>query len=105
MNYKVLVDDNFHYMDDSERYELGEFLTLDEAIEASRKIVDEYLLSVYKPGMTAAELLESYTSFGEDPFISTKEPSQTGVLFSAWGYATARCAEMCQSTEGHNPGG
>ena len=28
--YTVLVNDNFHYMDESERYELGSFETLDE---------------------------------------------------------------------------
>jgi hypothetical protein len=27
--YRVMVDDNFHYMDESERYTLGEFKTLD----------------------------------------------------------------------------
>lgn len=30
--YKVMVDDNFHYMDESERYELGIFPTAEEAI-------------------------------------------------------------------------
>ena len=35
-----MVDDNYHYMDESERYQHGEFATLDAAIEAARKIVD-----------------------------------------------------------------
>ena len=29
MTYKVFVDDNFHYMDESERYALGEYATLE----------------------------------------------------------------------------
>ena len=32
MNYTVFVDDNFHYADEDERYKLGAFDTLDEAI-------------------------------------------------------------------------
>lgn len=30
--YRVMVDDNFHYMDEDERYELGIFSTADEVI-------------------------------------------------------------------------
>ena len=100
MPYKVLVDDNFHYMDESERYEHGEFTTLDAAIEASRKIVDEYLLSAYQPGMTTAELLTSYVFFGEDPFIIAKDEKESGVLFSARDYARQRIEAMCGPGDG-----
>ena len=95
MTFKVFVDDNFHYMDESERYELGEFPTLDAAIEASKKIVDEYLLSAYQPGMTAQALFGSYASFGEDPYVIAVQWKQTEVLFSAWDYAKRRCDELC----------
>ena len=96
MAYRVLVDDNFHYMDQSERYALGEFPTLDAAIEASRKIVNDYLLSAYHPGVTAQALFASYTSFGEDPHIVALAPEEeTAVLFSAGDYAKHRCDEMC----------
>ena len=57
MPYRVLVADNFHYMDESERYELGQFATLADALAASCRIVDEYLLSAFKPGMTSQQLL------------------------------------------------
>ena len=95
MTYKVFIDDNFHYMDESERYLLGEFPTLAEAIEVAKKVVNDYLLSAYKPGMTAQELCASYTSFGEDPFIINTLTREGGVLFSAWDYATLRCNEIC----------
>jgi hypothetical protein len=95
MIYKVFVDDNFHYMDESERYELGEFPTLDAAIEASKKIVDEYLLAAYQPGMTAQALFGSYTSFGADPYIVAMPSKETEVLFPAWDYAKRRCDELC----------
>lgn len=102
-HYKVLVDDNFNYMDESERYELGEFPTLDAAIEASQRIVDEYLASACQPGMTADALLTSYLMFGEDPFIIATESEQGGVLFSARDYARRRCEEMCPPAGGQPP--
>lgn len=91
MPYVVFIDDNFHYMDESERYRHGEFATCDEAIAACQKIVDAYLESAYKPGMTAAELFTSYTFFGEDPFIRTDDEQ---CKFSARTYASARCQAM-----------
>jgi hypothetical protein len=36
--YVVFVDDNFHHMDESERYKLGEFSSCEEATEACKKI-------------------------------------------------------------------
>lgn len=99
MTYKVFIDDNFHYMDESERYALGEFPTLDAAIEASKKIVDEYLLSAHKPRISAQDLYVTYTLFGEDPFIIAEPSEGGGVLFSAWDYARRRCNELCDPVE------
>jgi hypothetical protein len=90
--YRVLVDDNFHYMDESERYTLGEFASYEEAEEACRRIVDEFLLDAYKPGMDAKSLYELYTMFGDDPFITSADRART---FSAWDYARMRCGEIC----------
>jgi tetratricopeptide (TPR) repeat protein len=61
--YRVMVDDNFHFMDESERYTLGEFKTLETAIAACRNFVDRDLDHFFKPGMTAKELYSYYTSF------------------------------------------
>jgi hypothetical protein len=87
-----MVDDNFHYMDESERYFHGEFATCAEALAACRVIVDEYLLSAYKPDMTAIQLWSSYSNFGEDPFILTSDEQ---CRFSAWTYARERCDALC----------
>ena len=56
--YKVMVDDNFHYQDEDERWQYGVFLTEEEAIAACKRIVDSDLESNFKPGMTATELYE-----------------------------------------------
>jgi hypothetical protein len=95
MSFKVLVDDNFHHMDESERYELGYFLTFAEALAASCRIIDKYLIAEFKPGMTSQALYTSYTAFGEDPFIVPTGSEEADVEFSAWGYAQRRCDEMC----------
>jgi hypothetical protein len=92
MKYRVLVDDNFHYMDESERYELGQFDTLEAAVAACKSVVDEFLVSTYRPGMTVAELLEQYAFFGEDPFVYTGDGT---VPFSARDYASERVREIC----------
>jgi len=93
MSFKVVVADNFHYQDESKHYELGTFPSLEVAVQASKRIVDEYLASAYEPSMSEAELYHSYVSFGEDPFIVSADAK--GVLFSAWTYAKERCAAMC----------
>ncbi|MEJ2748335.1 MAG: hypothetical protein P8183_10575 [Anaerolineae bacterium] len=60
MMFKVLVDDNFHYMDESERYELGRFPVLAAAIDAAQRLIDDYLTDACCPGMTAEALFQSY---------------------------------------------
>jgi hypothetical protein len=88
--YKVMVDDNFAYMDEDERFEHGSFETTAEAIAACRRLVDADLLKYYKPGMTATDLYEQYTSFGCDPFIVATDTTEEPVVFSAWQYAQER---------------
>jgi hypothetical protein len=50
--YKVMVDDNFHYQNEEERNELGNFSTAEEAIAACKRVVDEDLSNSYKPADT-----------------------------------------------------
>jgi hypothetical protein len=88
--YKVMVDDNFDYMDQDKRYEHGVFLTAEEAILACKRIVDSNLDGFMKPGMTASELYDAYTSSGDDPFIVCIKLDDEPVRFSAWTYAEER---------------
>lgn len=89
--YKVMVDDNFHYMDESERYLSGIYATPEEAIQKCKIIVDEYLMSALKPDISVEELYRSYAGFGEDPWIDSGD----GVNhFSAWEYASLRAKEL-----------
>jgi hypothetical protein len=89
-----MVDDNFHYMDESERYEHGIFPTAAEAVAACKRIVDENLANAFRPGATEQELYEAYTTFGEDPFILPVASTDDAVHFSAWDYARERCSAL-----------
>jgi len=91
VTYTIRIDDNYDYMDKEARYTHGEYRTLDEALKEAKAIVDDYLSSTYTSGMTAEALYQSYTCFGDDPFIVG--PGHN--LFSAWEYAKARCAILC----------
>ncbi len=90
--FRVLVDDNYDYMDESRRREQGRYDTLEEAIAACKAMVDECLRRCHQPGMTAAELELQYKAGGDDPFIVGVSPD----VFSAWRYAEARAKEMCE---------
>ena len=67
--YVVMIDDNFHYMDEDHRYKHGEFSTYTEAVSACKKIVDEELIYMLKQGTNPKDLPAKWSMFGEDPFI------------------------------------
>lgn len=92
--YRVLVDDNFHFMDEDERWCLGEFATYEEALIAARRLVEHFFRDT-KPGQTAEALYKGYMGFGDDPFIVAfggAEPPAS--LFSAWDYAKHLASEL-----------
>lgn len=92
MNYIVRVEKNSHYMDEAERYTLGEFRNSEMAISAAKRLVDEGLNSLYRAGMAAERLYQYYTSFGHDAYIISGDES---CQFSARNYAAERCREIC----------
>ncbi len=91
--YSVYVDDNYHYMDESERYKKGDFATLDKAIAACKHIGRRLSDDEAAPDGTAAERYGQYTGFGPDPFIVTNDPDVGSPPFSAWNYAKERCEQ------------
>jgi hypothetical protein len=90
MPYRVMVDDNAHYRDESERYEFGTFATPDEAIAVCKRMVDDDLNSHLKAGITADELYSIYTTFDRDPFVVATN-GEPAIQFSAWSYAREQC--------------
>jgi hypothetical protein len=94
MKYTVMCDDNFHFMDESDRSTHGQYDSAEAAIAAAKAIVDRSLQFIYRPGMTADVLYDHYTDFGDDPFIRSDDST---CVFSAWTYAQERCPAICQA--------
>lgn len=92
--YIVGVDDNYHYLDESERYNAACFNTYEDAVEYCKALVDKELMHLFRPGMTAEVLYDYYMDFGEDPFIRTDEDIEN--YFSAWDYAKEKSKEICK---------
>ena len=88
--YKVCIDDNYHYMDESERYSAGFYDSLEEAIAKCKAMTIASLESFYEKGITPEKLSAQWAMFGEDPYIFTGKGS---VPFSARKFVTT---ELCQ---------
>ena len=98
MKFHIRVYDNYHYMDESEAYNHGEYETYEEALVDAKAIVDEFLKFNWKPGSKPDDLIVSFALYGEDPVIL---PDQHGVheSFSASTYVDTRAAEICRKLE------
>jgi hypothetical protein len=92
--FTVQVDDNFHFMDEDERWTAGVYGSLREALEKCLQMVGQDLRQGYRASMTATDLYESYTMMGDDPFIAG--PMKT--MFSAWDYAQ----QLAEFLAGHD---
>ena len=90
--FEVLVDDNFHYMDESERYREGVFRSYEEALKCAMKIVEQSLRNLLEPGSSADDLMARYVMFGDDPFIRPTPDDEE--RFSARTYARQRAPEI-----------
>jgi hypothetical protein len=94
--YKILVLDNWHFMDEDEEYELEPLPTAEAAITLARRRLDADLLHLFTPGMTAAELYSYWSTFGELPVVKPvgDEPR---VAWSELNYARERAAAIAAS--------
>ncbi len=102
--YTVYVDDNYHYMDESERYKQGVYHSCEEAVAVCKRIVEESLQESVEPGKKEEDCYAGYTMFGDDPWISCDENPRT-CNFSAWTYARERISEMFrQAKESYSTG-
>ncbi|MBL9176800.1 MAG: hypothetical protein JNM65_01980 [Verrucomicrobiaceae bacterium] len=93
--FTLFIDDNFHYMDESERTFGGVFDSYEAALLRAGEIVERSLQELFQPGMNAEMLYQHYVMFGEDPWIL--ETSVGRLNFSAWNHAKDRCAQICAS--------
>lgn len=96
MAFHLSVYDNFHYSDESD--DIVSYATYEEAIEAVKAIVDNFLGSNWKSGIKPAELLYLYDDFSEDPAIVSDDHVKHE-HYSARNYAINRVEEVCQTLE------
>ncbi len=88
--YSVKVDDNYHSMDESERYDDASYPTLGQAIERCKAITMASLKACYEKGIDANKLHAQWLMFGDDPFIVGAEGKPP---FSAREFVTE---ELCR---------
>jgi len=90
--FKVFADDNYHSGGGGgDRYEIGTFDSLDEAIRKCEEFTIDSLSHFYEPDITPENLSAQWSLFGEDAFIRGASES---VPFSARKFITT---ELCQS--------
>jgi hypothetical protein len=93
--YKICVDDNYHYMDESERYPADSCSSLEEAVERCKEFTIKSLQGLYEDGITAEDLSAQWAMFGEDPYVVGGDGS---VPFSARKFVTT---ELCRAIIGN----
>jgi len=75
---------------------VGDYATLEEAIAASKRTIDEALLREFTAGMAGDQLYAKFEAYGEVPCIFRSEDhTLSGLGFNALQYAKARCVELC----------
>ncbi len=79
-------------MVEDERREYGTFATAEDAIAAYRRLVNQSPAEEYRPGMTATQLYDRYTSFGA--FVVAASGAAK-IDFSARDYAKGRVEPLC----------
>ena len=98
MKYHLRVYDNFHYMDESEAYDYGQYNTYEEAENAAKAIVKEFFEHNWSKGMTTDSLVGQYCLYGEDPIILPIDNTK-GKHFSARDYASEIAGTICMKLE------
>lgn len=96
--FHLRVYDNFHYMDESEAYNHGQYDTYEEALIEAKAIVDEFFEHNWKRGITSAYLVGQYFLYGEDPIIIPNEHGKHE-SFSAHTYANTFAEEIYRKLE------
>ena len=91
--FKVYVDENSHYQDESERYLKGKYKDCETAVRVCKQIVDDFLAKAYSEEKTKDQLWSEYTQWGDDPFIVVPE-EENDCSFSAWDYSKERIKEI-----------
>jgi len=98
MIFFLRIHDNFHYMDESQVYDYGNFKTFEEAETKAKTMVEDFLIDVWKPGMHPDELSALFSMYGDTPLIGSI-PMHDYENFSAREYVSSRKHALCEQLE------
>lgn len=105
--YTVHADDNHHRHEENwKRRALGSFEDCGAAIATCKKVVDDFFANFPAApflglrGEGAANLVEVFRRYGEDPWICCDDAD---CVFDAWSYAERRCEEIARATRENPP--
>ena len=77
-------------------HRIGEYEKLEDAVIASKRSINEFLLRAFVDGMSAGTLFSYYKDLGEVPFIFRDDNNTINVGgFNHLEYTRLRCAEIC----------
>jgi hypothetical protein len=94
----VFTRDMFQYFD--EPYDDGHYATAEEAVARATELMERNLHEMYKSGMTAKDLRDQFTCFGEAPMVFGPGTDDHR-LFDAMAYADKRCPEIARAMAMH----
>ncbi len=98
MKYYLRIYDNYHYQDESEAFNSGEYDNYEEAENAAKTIIKEFLEHNWSRGMNPEILIGQYCLYGEDPIILPAENPE-GKHFSGRDYANEIAGTICINLE------
>ncbi len=92
--YKIYLEEDYWFQDDPELLSAGKVIyeTYEEALRECKRMIDDFLIRNYKPGMTVDELYNLYLQFSDEPYII---PRGENNQFSHSKYAKEQCVEIC----------
>jgi hypothetical protein len=93
--YRLIVRDMLESDEDKSFNKRREYGSAEEAIEAAKDIIDDYIVEDYamNPKDSPFRLIDSFLDFGYMPYVIG--PTIDSVSFNARTYAQARCFEVC----------
>lgn len=76
---------------------IGKFETLEPAVDAARRVVDEILKERFRDGMSPRELYAAYEAASVSPYVFQDHDENTFNVrsFNHQEYAKQRCAQIC----------